>query len=333
MKLLVTGANGFLGNYVIIEALRRGHSVRAMVRPAADLSKFAWSCDSRVELTRADLSKRKGLADAIRGADSVVHLAAAKSGDAYSQYQGTVVTSENLLSAMTEAGVKQLVAISSFSVYDFMAVSQLATIDETSPLEKEGHDRDAYAHAKLAQEQVIQDYAAGHGLDLVVVRPGMIWGRDHLLNAWVGLPVGGKIWLRTGGNARIPLTYVENCSEAIVLAAESKAALGQVLNVVDDNLPTQREFLGKVLARIRSRRIVIPVPYKLHRFAAGSVNFIAKSMLKGRVRAPGLLVPSRLEARAKPLQYSNERIKELLEWTPRYTLEEGLTRSVATDPA
>jgi nucleoside-diphosphate-sugar epimerase len=331
MKFLVTGANGFLGNYVVTEALRRGHTVRALVRPATDVTKFEWSSNSRVEIARADLRNREELAEALRNVDGVVHLAAAKSGDYTTQYESTFVATENLLSAMTEAGVKRLVAASSFSVYDFTAASPSVALDETSLLEKDALKLDAYARIKLLQESLVREYAGRHGIDLVVLRPGMIWGRGHLLNAWIGMPAGRRIWLRTGARARVPLTYVENCAEAVMMASESNTAQGQILNVVDDDLPTQRQFARLVLSRISPRRLLIPIPYLLLRLAAGTAELLNRRMLNSRARLPGLLIPSRLDARAKPLIYSNQRIKRLLGWTPRYSLHEGLDRSLAAE--
>lgn len=333
MKLLVTGANGFLGNYVVTEALRRGHTVRALVRPATDVTKFEWSANSRVEIVRADLRNREQLAEALRDVDGVVHLAAAKSGDFATQYESTFVATENLLSAMTEAGVKRLVAVSSFSVYDFTAASPSVALDETSTVERDALKRDAYARVKLLQESLVREYAGRHGINLVVLRPGMIWGREHLLNAWIGMPVGGRIWLRTGASARVPLTYVENCAEAVILAAESNSPQGQILNVVDDDLPTQRQFARLVLSRISPRRFLIPIPYLLLRLAAGTAAFLNRRMLNGRAQLPGLLIPCRLDARAKPLLYTNKRIKRLLGWTPRFSLHEGLERSRAPESA
>jgi nucleoside-diphosphate-sugar epimerase len=329
MKLLVTGANGFLGNYVVMEALRRGHSVRAMVRPGTDLSRLAWSSHDRVEFATADLRSREGLVQAVGGVDCVLHLAAVKAGDAHAQFEGTVVPTENLLKAMTEAGVRRLVAISSFSVYDFMRASPRVALDEESPLEDDGRDRDAYARTKLIQERLIRAHANCNGLQLVVLRPGMIWGKDNLLNAWLGLPAGGRVWVRTGAHARVPATYVENSAEAAILAAESEAAGGQTFNVVDDALPTQKEFLRLVLSRLTPRPTVIPVSYTFLRVVAAMIDLINKRLLRGRGKVPGLLVPSRLQARAKPLLYSNQKIKDVLGWRPSYSLEQGLDRSFA----
>jgi nucleoside-diphosphate-sugar epimerase len=326
MKLLITGANGFLGSYLVNEAVRRGHSVRALVRPTTDQSKLGW--DERVEIVRADLRSPACLTDAVRGVDCVIHAAAAKAGDVYTQYAGTVVATENLLRAMTEAGVRKIVAISSFSVYDFTRASPLAPFDEQAPLEKDALQRDGYAHTKLVQERLIRDHALAQNWDYVVIRPGVIWGKDNLLNAWFGMPAGGRFWIRTGSWARVPLTYVENCAEAILLAAESPKAQGQVFNIVDDALPTQREFTRLVLPRYSPRRFTIPVPYTLLRLIAGTASLVNKVLLGGRARVPSLFVPCRLHARGKPLVYSNRKIKETLGWRPRYSLSEALDRSI-----
>src|SRR6185436_6696474 len=219
MKLLITGANGFLGKYVVAEALRRGHFVRAMVRSPRDAEKNGWLNHPRIELAHADLRKRKGLADAVRGVDAVLHLAAAKAGDMYAQYGGTVVATENLLSAMEEAGVKRIVSISSFSVYDYLKIPLFSVVSEMSPVEKDAFDRDEYAHTKLVQERLVRAHAAEHGVDFTVLRPGVIYGRDNLWTARLGVR-GNRIWVRMGAWARLPLTYVENCAEAIILAAE-----------------------------------------------------------------------------------------------------------------
>jgi nucleoside-diphosphate-sugar epimerase len=331
-KLLITGANGFLGNYVVGEALRHGHAVRALVRPNTDVTTLAWSNNERVEIARADLRTSAGLTDIVRGVDCVVHLAAAKTGDAAFQYEGTVLTTENLLDAMVEAGVRRLVAISSFSVYDFMRASAHVALDEQSPVETDAFERDAYAQAKLVQEQLIRDHASKDGFDLVVLRPGVIWGKDNLLNAWVGIGLGSRMWVRTGASACVPATYVENCAEAIVLAAGSSAGWGQTFNVVDDALPTQREFLRMALGQLASPPKVIPLPYILLRFAASTANFIDKKVFRGRAHLPSILVPCRLEARARPLTYSNRKLKDLLGWSPRYSLAESFRRAALSEP-
>src|ERR1700743_1792210 len=100
MNLFVTGANGFLGRYVVAEALRRGHAVTVMMRSSSS-AKAGWANHANLSTAQGDLRAKRGLSDSLKGHDAVLHLAAAKSGDMYAQYGGTVVATENLLAAMT----------------------------------------------------------------------------------------------------------------------------------------------------------------------------------------------------------------------------------------
>ena len=122
MKLLITGASGFLGQYVVAEALRQGHQVKALMRSPIKLS---WSDHPAVEIVQADLQAQSSdrLTEAVRGVDAVIHLAAVLRGDYATQYAGTVTATENLLNAMTQAGVDRLIAISSFSVFDYSSIA------------------------------------------------------------------------------------------------------------------------------------------------------------------------------------------------------------------
>lgn len=328
MNLLVTGANGFLGRYVVAEALRRGHTVRAMVRSAGDAAKHGW--DDRVTPVQADLRRRRDLADAVRGVDAVLHLAASKAGDMYAQYAGTVVATENLLGAMDEAGVRRIVAISSFSVYDYRKIRVRSVLSEESPIEADAFDRDEYAHTKLVQERLVRDHATRAGWDYTVIRPGVIFGADNLWTARLGAK-GKKLWIRIGAWAKLPLTYVENCAEAIVLSAERDAARGQVINIVDDETPTQRTYFSLLRKQTSPKPFVFPVAYSVMRFLAGAASFTNKYLLGGKAKVPGIFVPAKLVARAKPLNFTNAKAKQVLGWTPKYGVKEALARSAADE--
>jgi nucleoside-diphosphate-sugar epimerase len=316
----------------VAEALRRGHAVRAMVRSAGDAVRHGWDREPNVEVVTADLRRRKGLAEVVGGVDAVLHLAAAKSGDLYAQYAGTVVATENLLGAMDEARVRRIVLVSSFSVYDYMKIRSFTVLDEASPVERDAFERDEYAHTKLVQERLVRDHAVRSGWDYTVLRPGVIYGKDNLWTARLGVR-GGRVWLRTGAWARLPLTYVENCAEAIVMAAETEAASAQTLNVVDDDMPTQRRYASMLRRRTSPRPIILPVAWTVMRGLAGLAMLTNKLLLGGRAKVPGIFIPCRLAARCKPLRFSNRRIKEALGWKPRYPLNEALDRSFAAEKA
>ena len=331
MKLCVTGATGFLGRYVVSTALARGHSVRALIHRPADFAKLGWPRGVDVEQVKVDLRSKAGLADAVRGCDAVLHLAATKAGDLYAQFGGTVVATENLLAAMAQADVRHLVAISSFAVYDYLHKRSWSVLDETSPLDEAMVDRDEYAQTKLVQEKLVRDTAIQNGWAWTVIRPGMIYGRDNLFNARVGM-AGTKTWVRTGAWAPIPLTYVEHCAEAIVLAAERTEADGQVLNIVDDHPPTQRRYAKLLQSRTTPRPRIVPLNWTVLRTVARLGWLWNKYVLKGKAKVPGLLVPARLHARCKPLRYRNALAKRVLGWSPRFTLEQAVDRSLSDGP-
>src|SRR5581483_3075161 len=176
MRALVTGANGFLGRYVVDALLARGIDVRVIVRPAADLGALGWpSC---VEVFRADLRTSPELLRAFEKVDVLIHLAAVVSGGEDAQFAGTVVGTERLLDAMASSSCRRLVLCSSFSVYDYSSARR--TLDEDSPLHQvpDVYDRDGYTIAKWWQERVTRRFAEEHRWDLTVLRPGFIWGRD-----------------------------------------------------------------------------------------------------------------------------------------------------------
>lgn len=327
MKLLVTGASGFLGRYVVAEALRQGHQVRAVLRPLSDESCLPWRMHPGVELTRLDLCQPDGISTALQNVDAVIHLAAVTTGDYQARFAGTVTATENLLQAMMQTHVLRLAAISTFSVYDYLHMPVDTTLDEDSPIEGNPMERDAYAQIKLIQEDRIRDFGQKGNTQVTILRPGMIYGRECLWNALLGAKLSENLWLRIGDRALMPLTYVENCAEAIVATVNCDKAIGQVINLVDDDLLTQRAYANQLIQRMDSPPKRIPINWTLMRLLGRMAWLMNKFLLKGQVRLPGLLAPARLHARFKPLRYSNRRAKEILGWTPRYSLNTALDRS------
>ncbi|MEM7272680.1 MAG: NAD(P)-dependent oxidoreductase [Actinomycetota bacterium] len=340
MKLYVTGSTGFVGSHVVAAATARGHDVAAVVRPAR--STVPEPAEQRtgdgpvgsVDPVRVDLRSRRGLAESLDGADAVIHLAAAKAGDFATQFAGTVMATENLLGAMTEAGVGRLVAISTFSVYDYLNTRPGTLIDEQAPIDRSPALRDEYAQTKLLQEELYREFGASADTRLVILRPGMIYGEHNLWHALLGAEFGPR-FLRIGNSATLPLTYVENCAEAMVLAAERLGEPddpidGEVINLVDDDLPTQRTYADLVAAAVETPPS-IPIPWPVIRTAAGALKAGNQALLGGRAKFPGIAVPDRLHARFKPLRYTNAKAKRLLGWQPRYGLAEAIRRSAAAE--
>jgi nucleoside-diphosphate-sugar epimerase len=334
MKLLVTGASGFLGRHIVAQAVQRGHDVRAQVRPVSNISALGWETHPNVEIVRADLRSKAGLSELVEGVDVVVSNAACKAGDFYTQFAGTVITTENLLEAMAAVGVKRLVSISTFSVYDFLKLGDRTLLDEDSPLDGNPADRDEYAQTKLVQEQLAREFADEHDGKVTVVRPGVVYGKDNLYTARLGMELGATRCLLVGPGTPLPITYVENCAQAIVIAAEKDQAIGQTYNIVDDDLPTHREYL-RALNKYQSQKVSgLPLPWLVMRGLAALAMGVNNLFLGGQAKVPSILRPAALRARCKPLRYTNKLIKDSLGWSAKFGVDEAMARSTRdADPA
>jgi len=190
MKLFVTGSTGFVGNAVVTARLERGHDVVALVRPATSLDEVLWAKQQAVTIARGDLRRRGGWEEELGACDAVIHLAAAGSGDFYTQFAATVLATENLLAAMAASGPRRLVHISSFSVYDYRAVRDGDPLDETSPLEARPTERDDYLQTKLIQEEMVRRFEREHDAAVTILRPGAIYGPGKLWNAGRAVRLG-----------------------------------------------------------------------------------------------------------------------------------------------
>ena len=100
------------------------------------------------------------------------------------------------------------------------------------------------------------DYARRFGIPYVLIRPGWVYGPGNPgIHGRVGIGTFG-IFLHLGGGNTMPLTYVDNCAEATVLAGLTKGVEGEVFNIVDDDLPSSRKFLRLYKRNVRRFRSI-----------------------------------------------------------------------------
>lgn len=328
-SILVTGAGGFLGTYVVKQLLAHGYNkIRCFVRPTTNLHHLNSAIISfknhEIEIVKGNLLVDSDCEKAAQNASVVYHLAAGRGKSFSGCFLDSAVTTRNLLNAINKcSSVKRFVNVSSFSVYNNWNAKKGSLLDENCPIEREHMVRyDPYAFGKIKQDDVVNEYSKRHNISVVTVRPGVVFGPQRsTITGRVGIDTFG-IFLHIGGNNKIPFTYVENCADAIVMTGLIPDIDGEVFNIVDDDLPSSRRFLSLYKRNVK-RFFSLYVPYRL---------FWLFCLLweKYYIWSKGQIPPSfnrrMCAAYWKGNKYSNNKLKKLVNWTPKTSMNEALKR-------
>jgi nucleoside-diphosphate-sugar epimerase len=331
-RILITGSNGFIGVKVVETLLEYGFfNLRCFVRPSSNLDKLKsvlarFSAAQTVEIIAGDLLSREDCRKAAQGVSNMIHLAAGFDKSFAGAFMNSALTTRNLIEAFLELGQpKRFVNVSSFAVYNNLKMERGALLDESAPLQDAPQERyDAYGFGKLKQEEIVRKYGHSRGLPYVILRPGAVFGPGKPeMSGRVGIDTFG-FFIHMGGSNELPLTFVDNCAEAIVLAALKRGVDGEVFNVVDDEKMTAREFLA---ARKSAKNFFsISVPYPLAELGCRLWEIYSK---RSQGQLPPVFNRRRCAAEWKGNRYSNEKLHVLLGWKPKIKMADAMKQFLA----
>jgi len=326
--VLITGANGFIGTKVLESLLMLGmRHIRCFIRPTGNINKIEkiisdWDGKANIEIIKGNLLSREDCGSAIDSVSVVYHLAAGRGEKSYpNAYLNSVVTTRNLLDAILEnKRFKRFVNVSSFTVYSNRKLRSGDLLDEACKVEERPELRgEAYCYAKVKQELLILEYHKKYAIPYVILRPGVVYGPGNPgITGRVGIDTFG-VFLHLGGSNIIPLTYVDNCAEAIVLAGLKPGIDHEVLNVVDDDLPNSRAFLRMYKQGVRHfKSVYIP------KFMSYILCYVWEKYSEwSQGQLPPVFNRMRWSNDWKGNTYSNKKLKKLLGWSPKVSFEEG----------
>ena len=332
MKVLVTGAGGFLGIHVVERLLAHGYTeVRCFLRDASKEESLRRLAETNplasIEFVHGNLRSREDCAHAVEDVELVFHLAAGLKGSPAELFADSVVSSRNLLEALEARAIPamestRVVLVSSFGVYGVVPLGRGARITELTPLEEQPQLRDPYSFSKLRQEQLFWSHREKAGFELVVLRPGVIYGPGGgAFSNRVGLQIG-PIFAHFGGANLLPLSHVRNCAEAIVLAGSHPNANGQVYNVHDDDLPTASFYLRQYRRQVRKIRSV-RVPYFL---TLGLSSLVESYCRRSKGQLPAILTRYKAAAAWAGNEFQNAKLRGL-GWRPLVSTQEGMAET------
>ena len=251
MKVLVTGATGFLGKYVVKELVAEGYFVRAFGRNEA-VGKSLVS--DKVEFFKGDLSSKQAVEEACKGVEMVVHAGALSTvwGPWESFYQANVLGTQHVLEACRTNKIHRLVYVSSPSIYA-APKDQIDIKEEDAPAENHLNN---YIKSKLLSEKLFPAYP---DVPSIILRPRGLFGigdtsilpRVLKLSQKIGIP------LIKEGKQLMDMTCVENVALAIALALKADRAEGQVYNITNGEPTPFKELIEEAL-----QGLGLPIRYK-----------------------------------------------------------------------
>jgi nucleoside-diphosphate-sugar epimerase len=317
---LVTGATGCLGRHLVDSLTADGAHVRALVRSTSDTRHLE---ERGVEILRGSLIDESDLRLATKGVDVVYHLGGLVIDDRPDDTsdalwlkirETNVDGTQSLAFAAARAGVRRFVFCSSVRIFGFGNQMRWHEDDPRTP-------SDLYSRGKSLAEHGLLRIGRDTGLEVVNIRPRFIYGNHdrYVMPKLVGQVRRGWVPL-VGGDSICDLVYVEDCVEALRLAADRPVA-GQSFNVTSGECLTLRDILGHVAAALHQPVRFVPLP--------GPAVFGLASLIECGARVAGRRPPlSRAQLRwyLNDHHFSISKARRELGYAPRFRLPEALAR-------
>jgi len=276
MTILITGATGFIGSHLTLRLLADNKRIRALVLPSEPIPPD-WN--NKVEIFRGDIRNRLDVENAVKGASLIFHLAAVTL-DTGPMELHQAVTLEGTRHIM-EAAAHQAKVILTSSITTYGVKIQTDVLDEELEW---GKPAGFYSTHKQLQEKLAREIAAKQNVELVVLRPGNVFGAGS--PQWVKSVLAelqrGTPTLLGGGHGNPGFVYIDNLVDALILASENPKAVGRIYNIGDGFELSWKTYFTD-LARIANAPKPKVIPRWLGRALAGIIEPIWYGLkLKGR---------------------------------------------------
>ncbi|MEW6524261.1 MAG: NAD-dependent epimerase/dehydratase family protein [Bacillota bacterium] len=320
MRVLVTGATGFVGRRVAKSLAGAGHEVWALVRPTSSERHVRYLESVGSRLHRGDVEDLASLERACRGADAVVHCAGHVQdwGPREPFYRANALGTGNVATAAAGSGVSRLVHISTTDVYGYPHRRQVAEDHPMVP-------RNYYNATKILGEQKVRDLAGDRA---VILRPASIYGpgsRSFVVDFLTQIRQGYFPFFRS---RRIiaGMTYVDNLAAAVLLTLKAPTAGGMAYNITDGSDVTWEEFVD-ALAALAGVSVKKPVLPYVAGYSAGVIMEYSNILFKGKSRP--LLTRMAIQLLGTHQDFSIDLARSGLGYEPQVDFGRGMEETAA----
>ena len=307
-KVLITGANGFIGN-----TLMRYYKTQKVPVVGIDL------IGNDDDIVQGDIANPETISHLLESCDVVVHTAALVSNSIADSdmWRVNVLATRNLIAAAEKYKVRRFVQLSSIVAYGNAAEGELA---EDQPVHADGG---SYVLTKLASEHTVLAAQARSSLELVIIRPGDVYGPGS--RPWIILPLEainkGQFMLPAKGEGFFRPIYIDDLVRGIALAVSTQEASGEIFNLSCEGYISTKEFFSHHY-QWKNKRGPMVVSTKLALFAAAVATKIAD--LTGGVNEASAATITQLCTKS---WFSIAKAERILGWKPEISFDEGIERS------
>lgn len=307
-KVLVTGADGFIGSHLTESLLERGYEVKAFTMYNS-FNTWGWLDTlpkeklNQIEIFSGDIRDPNGVREAIKGVDGIFHLAALiaipfsyHSPDSYvdTNIKGTL----NVLQAAREFGTERIMITSTSEVY---GTAQYVPIDEKHPFQGQS----PYSATKIGADRLAESFCRSFNLPISIVRPFNAYGPRQSARAVIPTIISqllsGKEEIKLGSlTPTRDFNYVKDTAAGFIAIAESDKTIGEEINIATQQEISIGDLADEIISQINPNARIICDEQRL-RPVKSEVN---------------------------RLLGSNEKIKRLTDWEPRYTFAEGISETI-----
>lgn len=307
-KVLITGANGFIGN-----TLMRYYKAQKVSVVGVDL------VGNDDDIVEGDIANPETISHLLESCDVVVHTAALVSNSIADSdmWRVNVLATHNLIVAAEKYRVRRFVQLSSIVAYGNAAEGEL---DEDQPVHADGG---SYVLTKLASEHTVLAAQAKGSLEVVIIRPGDVYGPGS--RPWVILPLEaidkGQFMLPAKGEGFFRPIYIDDLVRGIALAVSTKEARGEIFNLSCEGYMSTKEFFSHHY-QWKNKRGPMLVSTKLALFAAAAATKIAN--LTGGVNEASTATVTQLCTKS---WFSIAKAERILGWKPEVSFDDGIERA------
>lgn len=318
-KVLITGANGFIGSHLVEKFLKEGHKVFGLVRPTSDLSLIN---DMEVSLKYGDITDYSSIEKALYDTDIVVHNAGLASdwGSLELFRKINLSGTMNVAEAAAKSGVNRIVYMSTTAIHGFNHSCPQSENDKKNPVFN-------YGVSKLEAENWIMNFGDKNRIEVTSIRPGNVFGpRDHtFIEKYMKALVSGKIAYVNRGLSLTCPTYVENLVHGVLLASIHKSAPGNAFIITDGLQINWKQFTEAIADEMHLPHPKLTIPFRLSLFIAWLSEGLYK--LAAASNAP-LLTKYRVYNGGTDYHFSIQKAKDILGYEPVTGLKEAIGKTV-----